>query len=69
MIKVQIHLREEEFFRLQQLARGTSQSVSELIRQAIRGTWFSKNACGPVALWRGEVRTQANDHDGLYDDP
>lgn len=69
MVKTQVYLPEEELSGLHDLARGTGKSVAELIRQAIRQTWFTTNARGPVALWKGEVRSQSVDHDVIYDDP
>lgn len=68
MTKTQVYLRDEELEALQQAAKRSGRSVAELVREAIRQVWIRPAANGPVALWDGEPRRPAVDHDSIYDE-
>ena len=71
MIKRQVYFPEEEFERLQQVAKRSGRSVADLVREAVRRVWLHPRATqaaeGPVALWDGPVAPTAAEHDTIYD--
>lgn len=69
MTKTQVYLREEELDALHEAARRTGRSVAELVREAVRQVWLRPSGRGPVALWDGEPRRTALDHDTIYGKP
>ena len=69
MTKTQVYLPERDLRALHRLAERTGASVAELIREAIRKTWITPDADGPVALWPGPVRRSSVEHDTIYDEP
>lgn len=69
MKKTQVYLAEEDLAELHRVARRTGRSVAALIREAVRDKWLSPKAGGPVAIWDGEPRRTAVDHDSIYDEP
>lgn len=54
MTRIRVYLREEEL---------------EALREAVRQVWLRPPSRGPVALWDGEPRRTALDHDTIYDEP
>jgi hypothetical protein len=68
MVKTQVYLRKQDLAELHRVARRTGRSVADLIRDAIRRTWLSGPARGPVALWDGVPGRDAADHDAIYDE-
>lgn len=68
MIKTQVYLNEEELSRLQKLAKKAKRSVADLVRDAIRKTWFRSSANGPIALWDKPIPRSSVEHDSIYDD-
>lgn len=69
MTKTQVYLREEELAALHEAAKRSGKSMAELVRDAIRQVWLRPESRGPVALWDGEPRRTAADHDTVYDEP
>jgi hypothetical protein len=69
MMKTQVYLREEELAALHSVAERSGRSVAELVREAIRQVWLRPKHQGPVALWDGEPRRTAVEHDSIYDEP
>jgi hypothetical protein len=69
MTKTQVYLREEELAALHSVAERSGKSVAELVREAIRQVWLRPKHQGPVALWDGEPRRAAVEHDSIYDEP
>ena len=69
MTKTQVYLREEELAALHGVAERSGKSVAELVREAIRQVWLRPKHQGPVALWDGEPRRAAAEHDSIYDEP
>jgi hypothetical protein len=43
--------------------------VAELVREAIRRMLLKPQAAGPVAIWDGEPRRTAAEHDSVHDSP
>ena len=68
MTKTQVYLREEELEALHRVAKRSGKSVAELVREAVRRVWLRPESQGPVALWDGEPRRTASEHDTLYDE-
>src|SRR5690606_32787038 len=68
MEKTQVYLRKEELEALRVAAARAGRSVADLSREAIRKTVLRPEAAGPVALWDGEPRRTAVDHDSIYDE-
>jgi hypothetical protein len=68
MEKTQVYLRKEELEALRAAAARSGRSVAELIREAIRSVVLKPQAAGPVAIWDGEPRRTAIDHDSIYDE-
>ena len=69
MTKTQVYLREEDLEALHGIAERTGKSVAELMREAIRQVWLRPKPQGPIALWDGEPRRTAVEHDTIYDEP
>jgi len=69
MEKTQIYLRREELEALREAAARSGRSVAELIRDAIRKVVLRPQATGPVAIWDGEPRRGAIEHDSVHDEP
>ena len=69
MTKTQVYLRDEELEALHSVAERSGKSVAELVREAIRQVWLRPTHQGPVALWDGEPRRDAAEHDSIYDEP
>jgi hypothetical protein len=67
MKRIQVYLRKEELDALRQAAAHAGQSVSALVREAIR-IWVPKpRTTGPIALWAGKPRRASLDHDSVHD--
>ncbi len=69
MEKTQVYLRKEELDGLRQAAARSGRSVADLIREAIRKMVLRPPSAGPVALWDGEPKRTALEHDSIYDEP
>jgi Ribbon-helix-helix protein, copG family len=69
MEKTQVYLRREELEALREAAARSGRSVAELIRDAIRKVVLRPQATGPVAIWDGETRRTAIEHDSVHDEP
>jgi hypothetical protein len=69
MEKTQVYLRKEELDAVRAAAARSGRSVAEVIRDAIRKVVLKPPSGGPVAIWDGEIRGTAADHDSIYDDP
>lgn len=68
MVKTQVYLPRNELKELHRVARTKHRRVAELIREAVRTVWLRAPSAGPVALFRGEVRGTAMDHDAAFDE-
>jgi len=68
MKKTQFYLREDKLDALRQAASRSGRSVAELVREAIRKVMLKPVADGPVAIWDGEPRRSALDHDAIHDE-
>ena len=69
MEKTQVYLRADEIAALRKMATRTGRSIAELIREAIRKTVLKPDLTGPVAIWDGEPKRAAREHDSIYDEP
>ena len=69
MTKTQFDLEEDELEVLRERAKESGQSVSELVREAVRLVWLRPLSRGPVGLWDGELRRSSAEHDSIYDEP
>ncbi len=69
MEKTQVYLRKEELAALREAAARSGRSVAELVRDAVRKTVLRPPAAGPVAIWDGEPRRRAVEHDSVHDEP
>lgn len=69
MEKTQVYLRQEELEALREAAARSGRSVAELIRDAIRKVVLRPQATGPVAIWDGEPKRPAIEHDSVHDEP
>jgi hypothetical protein len=69
MKKTQVYLPENELEGLRQAASRSGRSVAALIRDAIRQVVLKPATEGPVALWDGQPRRVASEHDSVYDEP
>jgi len=69
MEKTQVYLRKEELEALRKAAARSGRSVAELVREAIRKVVLKPHAAGPVAIWDGEPRQPAIEHDSVHDEP
>ena len=69
MERLQVHLRKDELDALRQAAARSGCSVAEVVRDAIRDVVCRPPASGPVAIWDGEPKGSALDHDGVHDGP
>jgi len=65
MVKIQVSMPAQELDALREIARRSGTSLSALVRQAVRRVWLRPGSSGPVALWDGEPRRAATDHDTL----
>jgi len=69
MEKTQVYLPKEELDALRKAAARSGRSVAELVREAIRKVVLKPPATGPVAIWDGEPRRRATEHDSVHDEP
>jgi hypothetical protein len=69
MEKTQVYLRKEELEALRKAAARSGRSVAELVREAIRKVVLRPQTAGPVAIWDGEPRRPATEHDSVHDEP
>jgi len=69
MEKTQVYLRKEELEALRATAARSGRSVAQLVREAIRTVVLPPDADGPVAIWNGDPRRPATDHDSVHDEP
>jgi hypothetical protein len=69
MQKTQVYLEEEELAALREAAARSGRSMADLIRDAIRKTVLRPDTTGPVAIWDGEPKRSAREHDSIYDEP
>jgi Ribbon-helix-helix protein, copG family len=69
MVKTQVYLRKEELDALRKAARRSGRSVADLIREAIRTVVLKPPRAGPVAIWDGEPKRGALEHDSVHDEP
>jgi hypothetical protein len=68
MKKTQVYLREDELDALRQAALLSGRSVAAIVREAIRRVVLKPAAEGPVAIWDGQPRRNAAEHDSVYDE-
>jgi hypothetical protein len=68
MAKIQVYLPAEELAALRKAAACSGRSVADLIREAIRKQVLQTPTKGPIALWDGEPKRTAVDHDSVHDD-
>jgi len=68
MIKTQLYFPDSELKALHRLARAKKKSVASLVREAVRVVWLQPEPKGPVAIWDGQPRRPASDHDSIYDE-
>ena len=69
MTKTQVYFPESDLTALHKVSRRTKRPVAALIREAVQRVWLAAKAEGPVALWRGDIRSTSVDHDSIYDTP
>ena len=69
MEKTQVYLPKDELDALRKAAARSGRSVAELVREAIRKVVLKPPATGPVAIWDGEPRRPATEHDSVHDEP
>jgi hypothetical protein len=69
MKKTQVYLPDDELEALCETATRSGRSVAALIRDAIRQVVLKPATDGPVALWDGQPRRVASEHDSVRDDP
>ena len=68
MERIQVYLRKEELDALRKAAARARCSVADLIRDAIRKVVLRPQGDGPVAIWDGELKRAAVEHDRIYDE-
>ena len=68
MEKIQIYLPTEELDALRKAAARSGRSVAALVREAIRKVLLKPPAAGPVALWDGQPKRTAVEHDSVHDE-
>jgi hypothetical protein len=68
MEKTQIYLRKEELEALRAAAARSGRSVAELVRDAIRTVVLKPSGGGFVAIWDGETKRSASEHDSVCDE-
>jgi len=68
MEKTQVYLPKEELDALRAAAARSGRSVADLIREAIRKVVLKAPSEGPVAIWDGEPRRTAAEHDTVHDE-
>lgn len=66
--KMQIYLPAEELAALRAAAARSGRSVADLAREAIRKHVLKPVPGGPIALWDGEPKRTAIDHDSVHDE-
>jgi hypothetical protein len=69
MEKMQVYLREEELDALRKAASRSGRSIADLVREAIRKVVLTPPAGGPIAIWDGDARRTAIEHDSVHDEP
>jgi hypothetical protein len=69
MEKTQVYLRREELAALRRAAARSGRSVAQLVREAVRKVVLPPDVAGPVAIWDGEPRRPAMEHDSVHDEP
>jgi len=69
MKKTQVYLRKEELDALRKAAARSGRSVAALVRDAVRKVVLPPPAEGPVAIWHGEPKRTAVEHDSVHDEP
>ena len=69
MEKIQVYLEKEELGALREAAERSGRSVAAAVREAIRKSVLKPRPSGPVAIWDGEPKRTAVDHDSVHDDP
>ena len=69
MEKTQVYLRKEELAALRKAAARSGRSIAQLVREAIRTVVLPPDRDGPVAIWDGDPRRPARDHDSVHDEP
>ena len=67
MEKTQVYLPKEDLDALRKAAARSGRSMADLVREAIRKVILRPQAGGPVALWDGDAKHSALDHDSIYD--
>jgi hypothetical protein len=69
MVKTQVYLRKEELVALRKAAARSGRSIADLVRDAVRKVVLKPEATGPVAIWDGEPKRSAIEHDSVHDEP
>lgn len=69
MEKIQVYLETEELSALREAAERSGRSVAAVVREAIRKSLLKPLPSGPVALWDGEPKRTAVEHDSVHDEP
>jgi hypothetical protein len=69
MEKIQIYLREEELSALRKAAARSGRSVAALVHDAIRKVVLMPPPDGPGAIWDGQPKRTAMEHDSIHEDP
>jgi hypothetical protein len=65
--RIDIYLAKDELDALRKAAASSGRSVADLVREAIRKVVLTTAPTGPVALWDGQPRRTAAEHDSLYE--
>jgi hypothetical protein len=68
MEKTQIYLRKEELEALRAAVARSGRSMAELVRDAIRTVVLKPSSGGFVAIWDGQPKRSASEHDSVYDE-
>jgi hypothetical protein len=68
MERTQIYLRKEELQALRAAAARSGRSMAELVRDAIRTVVLKPSGGGFVAIWDGQPKRSASEHDSVYDE-
>lgn len=66
---MQVYLPKEELDALREVAVRSKRSVAQIVREAIRKVVLKPASSGPVAIWDGEPRRTAAEHDTVHDEP
>lgn len=64
-----MYLRKEELAALRKAAARSGRSIAQLVREAVRKVVLPPDVGGPVAIWDGEPRRPAMEHDSVHDEP